>query len=135
MRLCSFHKVYLLSLPTYLFNLISKSTQTRTSGNIPTYQGRTDSFKHSYFPQAVVTWCKIHPEIRTVSVTVFKKLSLKEICPVLYSVYNICNPNDLKLLTRLRIGLSHLNENRFNQNFEKSINPCSLEVESTSHFF
>ena len=41
-------------------------------------------------------------------------------------------------LTRLRLGLSHLNEHRFNHNFKNCINPlctCSLEVESISHFF
>ena len=43
----------------------------------------------------------------------------------------------LKLLTRLRLGLSHLNEHRFNHNFQSRINPlcsCSLAVESTTHF-
>ena len=53
-------------------------------------------------------------------------------------VYNIHNPIGLKLLTRLRLGLSHLNEHRFNHNFESCLNPlcaCSLEVESTTHFF
>ena len=44
----------------------------------------------------------------------------------------------LKLLTRLRLGLSHLSENRFNHNFERCLNllcTCSLEVKSTTHFF
>ena len=44
----------------------------------------------------------------------------------------------LKLLTRLRLGLTHLNEHRFNHNFQNCINPlctCSLKVESTVHFF
>ena len=53
-------------------------------------------------------------------------------------VYNIHNPIGLKLLTRLRLGFSHLNEHRFNHNFESCLNPfraCSLEVESTTHFF
>ena len=53
-------------------------------------------------------------------------------------VYNICNPNGLKLLTRLRLGLTHLNEHRFNNNFEGCIKPlCTygLEVQSTSDFF
>ena len=51
---------------------------------------------------------------------------------------NICNPLWLKLLTCLRLGLSHLNERRFNHNFEDCINPlrsCSFEVESTTHYF
>ena len=38
----------------------------------------------------------------------------------------------------LRLGLSHLNEHRFNHNFGDCINPlcsCSLEIESTVDFF
>ena len=44
----------------------------------------------------------------------------------------------VKLITRLRLGLSHLIEHRFHHNFENCLNPlctCSLEVESTTHFF
>ena len=38
-----------------------------------------------------------------------------------------CEPNGLKLLTRLRLGLSHLNEHRFRHNLENCVNPlCSL---------
>ena len=47
-------------------------------------------------------------------------------------VYNTHNPTGLKLLTRLRLGLSHLNEHKFNHNFKDCVNPlcpCSLEVE------
>ena len=52
--------------------------------------------------------------------------------------FNIYTPLGLKLLTHLRLGLSHLNEHMFNHNFEDSINrlcSCTLEVESTAHFF
>ena len=58
--------------------------------------------------------------------------------PVQRSIYNRFNPEGLKFLTRLRLGLSHLNENRFRHNFKDCINPlcsCSLEVENTLHFF
>ena len=65
----------------------------------------------------------IHPETQNASLTVFKKHLLKKICPVPHLVYNICNPNGLKLLTRLRLGLVHLNKHRFNYNFENRINP------------
>ena len=53
-------------------------------------------------------------------------------------VYNILDPNGLKLLNRLRLGLSHLNEHKFNHNFKECVNPlcsCCLQVESVSHFF
>ena len=38
----------------------------------------------------------------------------------------------------IRLGLSHLNKQKFNHNFKNCVNPlctCSLEIESTSHFF
>ena len=37
----------------------------------------------------------------------------------------------------MRLGLSHLNEHRFNLSFQNCINPLytCIEVESTSHFF
>ena len=58
--------------------------------------------------------------------------------PVQSSIYNVFNTQGLTLLTRLRLGLSHLDEHRFRHNFKDCINPlcsCSLEVENTLHFF
>ena len=53
-------------------------------------------------------------------------------------IFNIRCSTGLKLLTCLRLGLSHLREHKFNHNFKNTLNPlcpCSLESESTSHFF
>ena len=47
------------------------------------------------------------------------------------------SPVGLKLLTRLRLDLSHLNQQKFNHNFQDCLNPlcsCSLEVKSISNF-
>ena len=44
----------------------------------------------------------------------------------------------MKFVTRLRLGLSRLREHKFKQCFQDSINPicsCSLDVESTIHYF
>ena len=41
-------------------------------------------------------------------------------------------------MTRLRLGLSHLREHKFNNNFQNCINPlcsCGMNMESTFHFF
>ena len=43
----------------------------------------------------------------------------------------------MQLLTRLRLGFSHLNEHKFRYNFRDFLNPlceCKLEPEATSHF-
>ena len=58
--------------------------------------------------------------------------------PTLKPVYNVHNPVGLKLLTRLRLGVSHHNQHKFNHNSQHSLNRlrlCSLKVESVSHFF
>ena len=52
-------------------------------------------------------------------------------------VYNIHDPNRLKLLNRLRLGLSHRNEHKFDHNSKEYVNPLcysSLEDESVSHY-
>ena len=54
------------------------------------------------------------------------------------STYKIYDPLGIKLLARLRLGFNHLSEHKFRHNFADSLNPscsCSLETESTLHFF
>ena len=68
----------------------------------------------------------------------FQNALIKIERPICKPIYNAHNPVGLKLLTRLRLGLSHLNQHKFNHNFQDCLNPlcsCSLEVESVSHFF
>ena len=67
----------------------------------------------------------------------FKTKLVSFIRPVSSNVYNIFDPVGLKLLTRLRLGFSHLNEHRIRHNFQDCINPlcsCSLDIEDTSHY-
>ena len=51
------------------------------------------------------------------SIYVFKKNILKFIRLVPNKAFSIYNPNGLKLLTRLRLGLSHLRGHKLNHNF------------------
>ena len=54
------------------------------------------------------------------------------------SIYNIYNPLEVKYLTRLRIGSSHLKEHKFKHNFQDAVDPigsCSSGIEKTIHFF
>ena len=44
----------------------------------------------------------------------------------------------MKLITRLRLGLSHLREHKFKHSFQHTLNPlcnCGQDIESTTHFF
>ena len=43
----------------------------------------------------------------------------------------------IKLVTRLRLGLSHLREHKFKHSFQDTLNPlcnCGMDVESSTHF-
>ena len=67
----------------------------------------------------------------------FKKALLKYIRTSPSLVYNVTDYVGLKLLTRLRLNLSHLCEHKFKHNFQDTVNPlcsCSLEFESVTHF-
>ena len=115
----------------YLYN-------TRNTRYITAYSCRTDAFKGSFFPWTRNEWNKLNFNIRTSSFNIFRANLIKIIRPIPNSVFGIFNPLGLKLITRLRLGLSHLNEHRFKHNFNDCINPlctCSLDIESTVHYF
>ena len=68
---------------------------------------------------------------------VFKLSLLKFVRPVANSVFEINNPYGLKLLTRLRLGLSHLHYHKFRHNSQDCINPmcaCGVEIETRTNF-
>ena len=49
------------------------------------------------------------------------------------NVFNFHNPEEVKLLTRLRLGLSHLFEHKFKYSFQDSLNPfwsCDKDIET-----
>ena len=140
-RLCTFYKIKTYKIPPYLAQLLPKGTHsynTRNSDDITTFQSRTEAFRFSFFPWSIIQWNKLDLKIRNSSYLVFRNYLIKRIRPLAAPVNNIHNPLGLKLLTRLRLGLGHINNHRFNHNFENCLNPlctCSLEVESATHFF
>ena len=128
--------------PNYLYNYVStvnQSYQTRSGDKFLHMCCRTKYFANSFFPYTIKEWNDLSPEIRkSVSYEVFKNSLLKFIRPSPNSLFNVSDSLGIKLLTRLRLGLSHLREHKFNHNFLDTINslcPCSLESESTTHFF
>ena len=91
-----------------------------------------------HFPWTIAEWNKLGIKCRKCTYNVFRIHLLKSIRPLANSIYNIHDPLGIRLLTRLRLRLSHLNKHRFDHNFDNCINPlctCTLEIESTTHFF
>ena len=143
-RLCALFKIQSSKLPNYLYQLVQKRNPVyaiRDSDKLKSYYCRTEYFKNSFFPYTINQWNKLDSSLRNLeSFTLFRKKLLVSGGgrPTPNPVYNIHNPLGLKLLTRLRLGLSHLREHKFKYNFQDCINPlciCSIEIESTKHFF
>ena len=106
--------------------------------NVPFFKGRQDFFKNSFFPSTIIEWKKIGKNIRkSQSLNIFKKSILKFIRPSQKGVYNCHNPKEIKLLTRSRVGLSHLREHKSKHSFQDTLNPicnCGEDNETTSHY-
>ena len=128
--------------PNYLYNYVSTvnhSCQTRSGGKFLCMSCRTEYFANSFFLYIIRERNDLSLDIcLSVSYEVFKNLFLKFIRPTPNSLFSASDRLGIKLLTRLRLSLSYLREHKFNHNFQDTIDPlcsCSLESESTTHFF
>ena len=55
----------------------------------------------------------------------------------MFKLCNCHNPRGICLITRRRLGLSHLREHKFKHGFQDTLNPlcsCGNDVESTKYF-
>ena len=127
--------------PKYLFTIIPTSVRlynTRNANNIPQFKVKHNFFKNSFFPSVVIERNKLKQNIRnSENLNIFKKKLLKFIHPSANSVSRCHNPKGIKLLTRLRLVLSHLQEHKFNYGFLDSLNPicsCGQGTETSTHF-
>ena len=69
---------------------------------------------------------------------IFKNLILRFIRPEPNKISSTQNFNGLKLLTRMRLGLSHLADHKFRYSFQDWLNricSCGQEIETTRHSF
>ena len=125
-KLCCFFKIFRYKCPKYLFNIIPTSVSTykaRNTNNISLFKVKYNFFRNSFFPSAVIEWNKLDLNIRiSESLNLFKKTLLNFIRPSESTVFNCHNPKRVKLLTRLRLGLSHLCEHKFKHSFQDSLN-------------
>ena len=72
------------------------------------------------------------------SYSIFRKALLDFTRPTANSTFGTNDVSGLKLLTRLRVGFSHLKEHELKHDFQDTLNPLcpsSLEAEDIYHFF
>ena len=97
------------------------------------------TFSKTFFPSTIIEWNKLDWEIKnSESIVTFKKRILSFIRPSANSTFNCHNLRGIKLLSRWRLGLSHLREHKFTHSFQDSLNPFSScgkgEVETSSYY-
>ena len=91
-------------------------------------------FKNSVFPSTAIEWNKLDSNIKHFeTVALFKKRILAFIRPFANSPFQCHNPKGLKLITRLRLGLSHLRFHKFEHSFQDTLNPiCNCGIVETT---
>ena len=127
-------------LQSYLNHYNDGKYQTRSAcqNKMKTLSGRTKAFNSSFYPYCIKEWCALSEKIQNiVSVNKFKEIILSFIRSKVNSVFAIHDTKCLKLLTRLRLNFSHLNEHKFRHGFKDTVDPmckCGLETETTLYF-
>ena len=110
----------------------------RGSDNIPLLDTKHNFFQNRYFPATIKEWDRLDIDIRkSDSISMFKKRILSFIRPLPNTVSSSHNPQGLKLLTWLPLGLSHMRYHKFKHNFLDTINPlcsCGSDTETALHF-
>ena len=97
-KLGMFYKIYKNKSLQYVFKLIPEKT-------------------HAY-PSTIIEWNNLEPTLLiSKSFIVFKNSILKFIRPSLSNFFNCDNRRGIRLITRLRIGMSHLCEHKFKYKF------------------
>ena len=140
-KLCCFYKILNSQSPKYLYSIIpihNISCRTRQCNKIPAINVKHDFFKNTFFPSTIMEWNKLDWEIKNSESIVTLKKILSFIRRSVNSTFNCHNPRGIKLLSQLRLGLSHLREHKFKHSFQDSLNPfCSCgkgEVETSAHY-
>ena len=97
------------------------------------------NFQEHFFHSTIIEWNNLDWKTKnSESIETLKKRILSYIRPSPNRTFNCYNPKGMKLLSRLRLGLSHLREHKFKHSFQDSLNPFSScgknKVETSFHY-
>ena len=140
-RLCLFSKLLSTGQPSRIDYLLPQIRNShRDPSTFHVFPSTTKCFKSSLFPHAINEWNKLDPNILSFSnysnYNTFRNALLKFTRPFESKIFNI-NSFQIKLLTGLRLRISHLREHKFRNGFKDSLNAfclCSIDAETTTLF-
>ena len=97
---------------------IRRAYNTRNIDYIPCFNTRHNFFRNSFFPSTLIEWNNLDINIRNSgSYAIFKKSILRFVRPSENTNFHCHNSGGIKLITRLRLGFSHLREHKFRHDF------------------
>ena len=116
--------VNIFIISSKLISSRSSSFITRNIHDIPFFKTKHAFFKNFVFSSTIIEWNIL--DHRSNSFKIFRKSIVRFIRISANSLFNCHNPQKIKCITRLRLGLSHLGEDKFKHSFQDSLNPfCS----------
>ena len=140
-RLCHFYNLIKSHSPEYLFAQIPPERNvSQNLRRIRSYDqniGRTARFANTYFQNAPFEWNLLDDDTRnSKTISEFKRKLLATIRPNKKPIYGINDIIGIRLLSKLRLEFSGLNEHKFRHNFD-CLDPiclCRQGNEDTEHF-
>ena len=95
-------------------------------------------YKNSFFWSTTIEWNNLHHDLRnSESYALFRSNILNFIRLSPNSFYRSQNIMGIKLIMRVRLGLSHLTEHKFKHSFQDTLHflcNCGIDVEYSTHF-
>ena len=141
-RITQFFKIMKGFTPQYLVDPIPVPRRhlfgRRSSNDLYEFNCRTKRFSSSFYPDSVIRWNGLGPELRnTELLSGFKNSIIKTIQPTKKSIFNVHDPEGIKHIFQLRVGLSPLKAHKKNHNFRDTPNDdccCGTGTETAEHF-
>ena len=133
-KLCLFYKLMKEKSPAYFSQQIPENNTSYTTKRVQKVKSLFSRQKQTFsniisFPQ--LQWNGIRLML------IFVTRLLKFIRSEPNQMFNVDCSKELKFLSRIRLGLSHLPDHKFRHNFQDCINPissCVQEIETSTHF-
>ena len=141
-RLTQFYKIMNNLTPQYLREPVPDPQMhlfgPRSTNVLPPIPCKTDRFKSSFYPDSVEKWNDVGVEFRSIAkLSDFKSSYVQLIRPIKKDIFNVHNPDGIKRIFQLRVGLSPLRAHKKSHNFgdtESGVCLCGGGAEDTMHF-
>ena len=136
-RIFQIHKIIAGKTPSYLSNLLPPFRRQFLTSVFKEIKCRTNRYSNSFFPDAVRFWNITISDFENFpSISTLKKYATSLIRPVRRSTFGLHDPQGLRFIFQLRVGLSPLRSHKKHHNlagtpFDKCL--CKESVETTRH--